>query len=224
MADLGFVAFRTPLGDPVAESCLMAVIHELPTHRHFDPERASFWVSRHGRGQLEFIDHSAPVPLERPVSWGRIRLVDRFGARNSFVGFGGMLTGERAAADALLLVFRSPAPILRLPSRSQQKDILAEDVIAFFGRLVPRLWSSPEAERMVADLAPLELYAAFLLHAREHLLQSPALRESADDEWLRVERELALLATYRADALARGRDVLADLRLGGTVRDFSPDF
>src|SRR5688500_17155318 len=111
MADVGFVAFRTPPDAELKDSCLMAMIRDAPTRRHFDPETVSYWVIESGHGQTEVVDHGAQTPISRPFSWGRIRLVDRLGKRNSFVSFGGWLTGERVGADALLLIFRSSAPI-----------------------------------------------------------------------------------------------------------------
>lgn len=44
MARFGFVAFRTPPGDPMPDKCLMAAIRSQPTGRHFDPEIVSYWV------------------------------------------------------------------------------------------------------------------------------------------------------------------------------------
>jgi len=52
MADLGFVVFRTPPDSATPDSCLMAMINESPTTRHFDPELISFWVTGEGRGRI----------------------------------------------------------------------------------------------------------------------------------------------------------------------------
>jgi hypothetical protein len=52
MADLGFIVFRTPPDSATPDSCLMAMINESPTTRHFDPEVVSFWVTGEGRGTL----------------------------------------------------------------------------------------------------------------------------------------------------------------------------
>jgi hypothetical protein len=41
IGDLGFVAFRTPPDADLPDSCLMAVLHKVPTRRHFDPELVS---------------------------------------------------------------------------------------------------------------------------------------------------------------------------------------
>jgi hypothetical protein len=213
MADVGFVAFRTPPDAELKDSCLMAMIRDAPTRRHFDPETVSYWVIESGHGQTEVVDRRAQTPISRPFSWGRIRLVDRLGKRNSFVSFGGWLTGERVGADALLLIFRSSAPILRLPGHSQQRDHLSDDAMSFFGRLVPRLWSSPAHERLVGMLPPDALYAAFLLHEAGRIHRSAPLREAIPDDAHAVLRELELADRDRPEALAAGRDALTLLDL-----------
>jgi hypothetical protein len=113
----------------------------------------------------------------------------------------------------LLLIFRSPAPILRLPGHSQQPDHMADEVIAFFGRLVPRLWSSPADERLVGSLPPEVLYAAFLLNDTGRLQGSTRLEEAIPDDAHALRHELALAARHLPDALAAGRDVLSLLAL-----------
>ena len=213
MADLGFVAFTTPSDAGVTDSCLMAMIRDAPTRRHFDPETVSYWVIESGQGQTKLVDRGARTPISQPFSWGRIRLVDRLGKRNSFVTFGGWLTGERVGADALLLTFRSSAPILRLPGHSQRRDNLADDAMAFFGRLIPRLWSSPDHERLVAALPPDALYGAFLLHEAGRIHSSARLREASPDDARTLIRELELAERHRADALDTGRELLSHLDL-----------
>jgi hypothetical protein len=213
MADLGFVAFRTPPDAVVTDSCLMVMIRDAPTRRHFDPETVSCWVTENGHGQTELVDRDARAPISQPFSWGRIRLVDRLGMRNSFVSFGGWLTGERVGADALLLIFRSPAPILRLPGHSQQRDRLSDDILSFFGRLIPRLWSNPAHERVVGSVPPEDLYAAFLLHEAGRLQRSHSLREAIPDDAHALLRQLELAERSRPDSLAAGRELLSLLGL-----------
>ncbi len=213
MADLGFVAFRTPPGAEVTDSCLMAMIRDAPTRRHFDPQTVSCWITENGHGQTQLVDRDADAPISQPFSWGRIRVVDRLGMRNSFVSFGGWLTGERVGADALLLIFRSPAPILRLPGHSQRSDHLSDDALSFFGRLVPRLWSNPAYERLVGSVPPEDLYAAFLLHESGRLHRSQAQREAIPDDAHALLREMELAERNRPDTLARGRELLFTLEL-----------
>jgi hypothetical protein len=213
MADLGFVAFRTPPGVEVADSCLMVMIRDAPTLRHFDPETVTYWAIENGQGQTSLVDRGTRAPISQPFSWGRIRLVDRLGKRNSFVSFGGSLSAERVGADALLLIFRSSAPILRLPGHSQARDNLSDDALSFFGRLVPRMWSSPAHERLVAALPPDALYAAFLLHEARRIHRSARLREAIPEDASALLRELELAERHRGDALAAGRELLSYLDL-----------
>jgi len=207
------VAFRTPPGKPIPDSCLMVLIRDAPTRRHFDPESATYWVIEDGHGRTEVVDHETQTPISRPYSWGRIRLVDRLGARNGFVSFGGWMTGERVGNDALLLIFRSPGPILRLPGHSQHRDHLSDEILAFFGRLIPRMWSTPSDEALVGSLPPETLYATFLIHEAGRLHDSAPLREAAPSDAGAVIRELELAKRYRPAELEAGRDILSLLNL-----------
>lgn len=214
MAELGFVAFRTPPGDPVPGSCLTLMIRSRPTRRHFDPEVVTYWV-HHGRaGHLELVDiHTTPPVFER-FSWGKIQLADRFGISNSFVTFGGFLYTERMDPDALLLVFRSSAPILRLAGHSQKRDAIADEILSFFARVVPHLWS-PAEDQLVNSRSPEELYAAFLVHVRHRLDGSAALRESMSGDVRMVDSELAIMGAHQPTELAAGERLLRELRLAG---------
>ena len=213
MADLGFLAFRTPPDAAVTDSCLMAMVRDAPTRRHFDPTSVTYWSIVGGHGAIQVADRDSKTPISHPYSWGRIHVVDRFGARNSFVSFGGWLTGERVGSDALLLVFRSPAPILRLPGHSQRRDRLSDDALAFFSRLVPRMWSHPGHEGLVSSTPPEALYGAFLLHEGRRFDGSPALRHAIADDANALARELHRTERSRPDALAAGRELLAHLEL-----------
>lgn len=213
IADLGFVAFRTHTEAQMPESCVMVMLRTAPTLRHFDPEVASFWVNDEHHGRIDFVDVDTRVPLSRSFSWGRIRLVDRFGMRNSFVSFGGTLHAQRVGSGATLLVFRSAAPILRLRGHSQRSDPMADEALAFFGRIVPRLWDDSDLERVVAASGADALYAAFLLHSSRRLGASRVLRDSIRDDALLIARALAELATYRAAAVAAGRLLIEKLGL-----------
>jgi hypothetical protein len=213
MAGLGFVAFRTSSDTPQTDSCLMVMIRDTPTRRHFDPEAVTYWVLDNGHGRSEVIDYATQAPISRPFSWGRIRLVDRLGARNGFVSFGGWLTGERVGNDALLLIFRSPAPILRLPGHSQRHDSLSDEILGFFGRLIPRMWSNPSDETLVGSLPPEALHAAFLIHEAGRTRGSVRLRDANPSDARAALRQLELAQRYRPDELAAGREILSRLGL-----------
>jgi hypothetical protein len=212
MSDVGFVVFRTPPGSSAPESCLMVLLHDAPTRRHFDAEVVTYWVARAGRGQLATIDRAARLPVSMPYSWGRIRILDRLGARNSFVSFGGTLSAESVGEGARLLIFRSPALILRLPGHSQREDRLAEEVMTFFGRPIPHLWTA-DTERLIAAALPLDVYAAFLLHTQARIASSPALRRALSGARSTLRREIAVLEESAGDRLAAGRQLLAALQI-----------
>jgi hypothetical protein len=213
MGELGFVAFRTPSEAAGTDSCLMVMIRDAPTRRHFDPETVSYWVLRSGHGARAVLDQESATPVSRGYSWGRIRLEDRFGARNEFVSFGGWLNAERVGDDALLLIFRSPAPILRLGGHSQQRDHLADDAVAFFSRIVPQTWASAAEERLIGSYPPESLWAAFLLYEQARMSRSASLREADAEDAHALNRELEIAGREQPAALADGRLVLTRLGL-----------
>ena len=213
MSDLGFIVFRTPPDTSTPDSCLMVMIQASPTTRHFDPEVVSFWITGEGRGRIRVADRQTR-PFETPFSWGRIRVVDRYGARNSFVSFGGMLSCERVGNGAHLLIFRSPAVIFRLPGHSQREDWLAEEVMGFFGRLVPILWRSPDAEPAVAATPPLVLYGAFLLHTIERVRHSATLRDAMEPELRTLHSQLENMLTHHPDPMRAAATLRPMLGLG----------
>jgi len=198
MGDLGFMTFWTLSGAGQPVWCLAAVIRDAPTFEHFDPERATFWSASDGRGEVMTVDRATRLPIAQPYSWGAIRLVDRLGARNSFVSFGGTLDADRIGADARLLIFSSHAPILRMRSHSQQPDRGADEIIAFFGRMVPHLWAAEAAEIVTAP-RPEVLYLAFLLNACRRW-RSAARRDSFTEEARRLQRDLELARLRFPDA------------------------
>ena len=214
MAELGFVAFRTPPEDSVPGSCLTLMIRARPTRRHFDPEVVTYWVHHERAGHLELVDITTTPPVFQRFSWGKIQIADRFGVSNSFVTFGGFLYAERMDPDALLLVFRSSAPILRLAGHSQKRDAIADEILSFFARVVPHLWS-PAEEQLVNSRTPEELYAAFLVYVRHRLDGSVAVREAMSGDVRMVDSELAVMGAHRPIELAAGRRLLRELRLAG---------
>lgn len=207
MGRLGFLAFRTPPGVRMPDSCLMVLIRDRPTLEHFDPEVVTYWRMAEGHGQPDSVDLSALHPTPRSFSWGRIQITDRLGMRNSFVTFGGQLSTEPMGAGALLAIFRSPAPILRLPGHSQRADRLAEEAMAFFGRLVPHLWS-PSIEALVGYATPEVLWAAFLLDERDRLTRARGRLDGRGLAKVPVWRGLRDLGGERPEVLAAARQLL----------------
>jgi hypothetical protein len=217
MASVGFVVFRAPPEADAPDSCLMVAIHDVPTRRHFDAERLGYWTTVGGHGRLQEVDRSAEVPFSTDYSWGRIRITDRFGARNSFVTFGGVLSGEPVGAGAQLFIFRSPALILRLAGHSQREDRLAPEAMAFFAQVVPHLWSG-DVERTIAEASPLDLFAAFLLHTQARIARSSALRDALERDEPVLRRQIALLAATGPGHLDAGTHLLELLGLDTSAR------
>ena len=111
-----------------------------------------------------------------------------------------------------LFIFCSPALILRLPGHSQREDKLAEEVLTFFGRIIPHLWA-PDIERRISSASPLDVYAAFLLHTRARLARSRALRDSLGAAASTLHREIAVIEENHRDRLEAGELLLAALKI-----------
>lgn len=218
MAGLGFIAFRTPSTDAIPDSCVMAVIRDAPTRRHFDAEMVTFWALSAERGRLQIIDRDTPMPLAQRFSWGRIRLADRFHASNGFAAFGGELIADRIGPDARIVIFCSPAPIVRLRGHSQQQDRLADEILGFFAQLTPRLWTSPKQERLVGATSPDVLYAAFLADAHDRLRSASSDRGEQGETYWNVVRELELFRRHRPAVVDAGVDLLGRLGLAEAGR------
>lgn len=213
MGRLGFLAFRTTADVPRTDSCLLVVIRDAPTRRHYDPLTVRFWTMHEGHGLQRIVDPATRMPMQRRFIWGPIRIEDRFGVGNDFVSFGGSLSGERIGPDATLLIFRSAAPILRLGGHSQPSDTLASDVRVFFGRLIPRLWADPAAERRVGEVPPEQLWAAFLLHERAWTERSIGQRGAPAPDGPAVRRELDRMGRLRPEAMRAGAEFLASVAM-----------
>lgn len=210
-ACLGFVLFRAPPGLPMADSCLVVTIRDAPTLEHFDPEVVSFWTLEGAHGQVVSLDVTARTPITEAVSWGSIEIRDRLKVSNSFVTFGGDVSAESVGPGEVLVIVRSPAPILRLGGHSQHPDVLAPDAMAFFSRILPHLWDSPGLERHLAEAAPQAIWAAFLLDSHRRDIGRVADEEVEMTLHRHVGRALDDLARRRADMVAAGRNLLHDL-------------
>ncbi len=155
---------------------LLVALRDHPTLEHFDPEEVTFWEARGGRGRLARLDATAALPVSRPFSWGRIRVTDRIPVSNQFLTFGGLLLGDARNPGEVLLAFTSRAPIVRWAGHSQGVDPFADEIGAFFARLMVPVDFQPEAEARIAEADPETLYAAFLRHAADRLRPGSPLR------------------------------------------------
>jgi hypothetical protein len=210
LGDWGFLA-HPDLPDATGPAYLVVSIPPRPTLRHFDPESVHYWRTVGGRGAAALLDRDTPLPLDRPFSWGEIRLLDRLHVSNEYVTFGGTLRADRVG-DATVAVFVSPAPLLRRGGHSQLADQAAADVAAFFARLLVEIGVRPAVERQVGDAGPLALYAAFLEDAADRLVRYPGIARARPDFATLVASERRNLAS--SDATKAGHDILVAAGLG----------
>jgi hypothetical protein len=214
LANLGFSLIHSDQPGAPGGAFLLVAFRTSPTFRHFDPESIGFWVVRGGQGRLAEYQRGAALPARTPVSWGKVRVVDRLGIDNRFLTFGGTLRAEAADADTTVLALVSPGPIARWSGHSQPHDPLASEIGAFFGRLMVRVDFEPGAERRLAEAPPIELYAAFVRDAHDRLRAAERLRASDPAFTNRIAAEVTRLEATARDAWTAGAGLLADLELG----------
>ena len=152
-------SWRDPdLPDRPGPASLIVALRERPTLRHYDPEVVEFWSSRGGRGTHQTITRDSRMPFSTGVSWGEIRILDRLGESNGYLGFGGRCDAELIDGTAII-AFTSSAPILRRGGHSQGWDEGADAVGAFFARLLVTVDYVPGFEEQLANATPLARYA-----------------------------------------------------------------
>ena len=206
---LGFLDVNGTAPQAPGGANLVVALRERPTLAHFDPERVEHWAATGGRGRLAEITRATTVPLERPFSWGTIRIVDRLDVFNSFLTFGGTVRALEVDATTTLVVFASHAPILRSTGHSQGVDLSTGEVGAFFARMMIPIDFAPGAETRIAESTPMAVYGAFHASIGARLQASEELRASHPGfaAWCRRERQ-RLANVFPADwesgrALAR---------------------
>ncbi|MBE3075305.1 MAG: hypothetical protein IMZ75_10220, partial [Actinobacteria bacterium] len=134
LADWGFLA-NPDLPDHPGPGYLVVALRPEPTLRHYDPEAVEYWESRSGRGVRATLTLETAMPLEHEFSWGQIQVVDRLNVSNEWLTFGGHLSA--ALVDGMIAAtFVSPAPLLRRGGHSQGWDVDADNLGAFFARLM----------------------------------------------------------------------------------------
>jgi hypothetical protein len=207
LGDWGFVA-HADLPDAPGPAFLIVSMRDRPTLRHFDPELVELWRAEAGRGVRATIDRHTRLPGEARFSWGSIRVVDRLHAANVYVTFGGRVLADDIDG-ARVVVFVSPAPLLRSGGHSQTADTAADDVAAFFARLVVAIEERPGLERRLAEASPISLYSAFLEDAADRLRRSPSLAETRRDLCAVVAAERARLQRDEREAWEAGGALLA---------------
>ncbi len=178
LARLGFVVVDGSHPEETGTSQLLVALRRTPTLEHFDPELVEHWEASAGRGRLVEITRATPVPRHGAFSWGTIRAVDRLDAFNSFLGFGGDVTVAALDADTTIVVFTSPAPIVRSTGHSQAVDPLTGEIGAFFARIKVPIDFSPGVEQRIAALSPRALHGAMLAAVQRRYARSEVLRDA----------------------------------------------
>jgi hypothetical protein len=214
LARLGFVLRDGQRPGTTPGPRLLIALRDRPTLEHFDPEQVSFWEARDGRGRLAEVTRSTPVPFTRPFSWGHIRTLDRIPVANDFLAFGGTLLGAAWDAREVVLAFTSRAPIVRWAGHFQGVDPYADEIAAFFARLMVPIDYQEEAEARVAAAEPEALYAMFLRHAGRRLRPGSPLRESEPGLASVVDHECHRLAADVPVAWQAGCELLDWLEIG----------
>jgi hypothetical protein len=210
---LGFLDVNGTSPQAPGGANLVVALRETPTLTHFDPERVEHWVASAGRGRPAEITRKTAVPLERPFSWGTIRVVDRLEVFNSFLTFGGTVRAVVRDPATTLVVLSSHAPILRSTGHSQGVDLSTGEVGAFFARMMIPIDFTPGAEARIAESPPMAVYGAFHASMEARLEASDELRASHESfaAWCRHERQ-RLAGSFGPDWEA-GRALAAELGL-----------
>ncbi len=206
LADLGFLA-GPDLPDRPGPAFLLVALRDRPTLRHYDPERVEFWVTERGRGVRRSLLRTTRLPLDEEFSWGMIRLYDRLGITNEYLGFGGHLSAAEVDG-ATIAVFTSPAPMLRRGGHSQIWDEGTDELAAFFARLVAAVDVQPALEASIADADPLVRYAAFVSHLVRRYRSSADLRAINPQVWTILLAEQFLMQRDHLGAWDAGERLL----------------
>jgi hypothetical protein len=209
LADLGFLA-GPDLPDRPGPAYLLVALRDHPTLRHYDPERIEFWASGRGRAVRRALTRATPMPLDVEVSWGLVRLVDRVGASNEYLTFGGRVSAA-AVDDATVAVFRSPVPLLCRGGHSQLWDDGADLVAAFFGRLAATL-TAPGLEAEVAGATAEARYCAFLADIGARYRRSPELQTEDARLWSFLRAEETQMRAAHPEAWRDGERLVAAIR------------
>jgi hypothetical protein len=181
LTDLGFLA-RPDLPDRPGPAYLLVALRDAPTLRHYDPEAVEYWISEGGRGVRQTLTRETRLPIDSEFSWGLIRIVDRLHVTNEYLTFGGRLTAD-AIDGVVIAVFTSPAPLLRRGGHSQGWDRGADNLGAYFARLMVPVDYAPGFERRVARADPISRYAAFLADAMARYRASSVLCAEQPELW-----------------------------------------
>jgi hypothetical protein len=214
LASWGFLA-QPDLPDVPGPAFLLVALRPQPSLRHFDPEIVRYWTVTSGRGHLDELTRRSTFPVIRAFAWGSIELVDRLGVTNDYLTFGGELTGA-VMDDMAILMFTSPAPLLRRGGHSQGWDEVADSVAAFFGRIRGAIDGRSAREQELAAAPSLAIYAAFICDLVAAYRRCEALQDEEPARWNLLVHEERRLRRDHLDEWQRGRQLLAGLGLATT--------
>ena len=222
LSDLGFSLINSDRPAAPGGSHLLVALRPEPTLRHFDPEAMTYWAPLEPHARQVVVDRPS---LERAaaldarvggrVLWGHVHVVDRLAIENRFLTFGGELRVARIDARLTVLDLASAAPLVRWGGHSQATDPLATEVGAFFGRLIVPVDFIPGAERRLSAEAPEAIYAACLAWADARLDRIAAVSGTRNELESWIDQEEARMRASRPDLVARGRELVGELGLGG---------
>lgn len=208
--NFGFVA-SPDLPDRPGPAYLVVALRETPTLRHYDPEVVEYWGTEGGRGVRRTLTRTTRMPFEAAFSWGVIRIVDRLHVTNEYLTFGGRLSAA-LVDDVVVVVFTSPAPILRRGGHSQDWDEGAETLGAFFSRFLLAVDVAPGFEARASSADPLARYAAFVMDAMARYRASPMLRLEQPRLWTMLQAEERGLRQNHVIEWAAGEALRSDAR------------
>ena len=214
LAGWGFLA-QPDLPDVPGPAFLLVALRAAPSLRHFDPESVRFWTTANGKGRLEELTRKSILPVVRPFTWGPIELRDRLGVTNDYLSFGGELTAA-LVDDIAILMFTSPAPLLRQGGHSQGWDEAADNVAAFFARIRGAIDVHPAREQELAVTSPLAIYSAFVCDLVATYRRCEGLQAAQPARWILLVHEERRLRRDHLDEWQRGRELLAGLLLAAT--------
>lgn len=214
LAELGFVLRDGSLTGTSPGPRLLVALRAEPTLRHFDPEHVAHWQALEGHGRPVRVDRRTPLPLATDFAWGRIEVADRVPAWNRFLTFGGRLLVDAADDRTTIAAFVSRAPIVRWAGHSQGTDALADEVGAFFARLMVPIDFQAGAEERIAAAGAETLWSAFVHEAAARLRPGGRLRAADPELATRIDRERSRLAAEVPAAWSAGGELLASLELG----------
>jgi hypothetical protein len=172
--EFGYRYYPSEKEDDLGHPRLDVLLAEVPSGRHFDPERAEFpVVSARNEIQPLAVEHPWTLLNHYRVTAGRIFLYDRLGKVHEAFTYGGELMIETAGAYTRC-VYTSPAPILELDLEDTAASLLGlESEILLAERRAA--WGLDQAgfETRLAGLEPFRLFAACVLALREKLRRLP---------------------------------------------------